>query len=58
MTLESRLVRLRVELAEAMIRSVLRSGGAVESVDQHRALGETGGVAASLRYPFPRQGGR
>jgi hypothetical protein len=41
-----------------MVHRVLRSGGGVESVDQHDGLGGAGGVAALLRYPFRRHGGR
>ncbi len=45
-----------VELGEAMIHSVLKSGGTVESVHEHGALAETGGVAALLRYALTPQG--
>jgi peptide subunit release factor 1 (eRF1) len=42
---------MSVDLAEAMVRRVLATGGEVESVTAHDGLGRAGGVAALLRYP-------
>jgi peptide subunit release factor 1 (eRF1) len=41
-----------VELANALVDRVIASGGEVESLDVHEALGRVGGVAALLRYPL------
>jgi peptide subunit release factor 1 (eRF1) len=41
-----------VELADALVDRVIASGGEVETVDVHEALGRVGGVAALLRYPL------
>jgi peptide chain release factor subunit 1 len=41
-----------VELRDALVERVLSSGGEVEVVETHDALGGVGGVAARLRYPI------
>jgi stalled ribosome rescue protein Dom34 len=40
------------ELADAMVDRVIASGGEVEVLERHEALGRAGGVAALLRYPL------
>ena len=41
-----------MELRDALVERVLSSGGEVEVVETHDALGGVGGVAARLRYPI------
>ena len=41
-----------VELGEVLTERVVASGGTVETVEMHQALGGAGGVAAQLRFPL------
>ncbi len=41
-----------VELAEAMTRRVLASGGSVGTIETHQPLAAAGGIGAELRFPL------